>query len=300
MDLRWGLARDEAEERLGIVTALALEYLPPEAAQGFVALLRPALRLEHAGDGHPKIAQLGGLPTLPVHSWPVWEGHGPLGHVLSFDCGPVAAMLPELGLPTSGHLAFFYFDGAYDDFESTVGAWDPSSRPGFRVMHRQHQANATGPASPPPDLPVFPQITLSAVGTVTWPSHEAPIAESVWEKSGLVGRRPGVPASAVQGLYDALWELPGGGYDTHQIGGHACPQQGPVELEVEQLRRGLLGEPFDWGDPGVRSAASTWSLLLQVASDEEADMMWGDVGQLYYLIRRHELPEEALFTWQCG
>lgn len=41
-------------------------------------------------------------------------------------------------------------------------------------------------------------------------------------------------------------------------------------------------------------------LLLQVASDDDADMMWGDVGQLYYLVRDAEQPEEALFTWQCG
>ena len=200
------------------------------------------------------------------------------------------------GVPTSGHLAFFYFDGAYDDFETTVGTWDPSSGPGFRVMHLQrHQSNTTEPAPPPPHPPVFPPVTLTAVRTVTWPSHEAPIAEFVWEKSGLLSPRPGVPASPVQGLYDAFWELPGGGHDTHQIGGHACPQQGPVEL-----RRGLLGEPFEWADSDVHSAASDWCLLLQVASDEKADMMWGDVGQLYYLIRRDASPEDALFTWQCG
>lgn len=106
----------------------------------------------------------------------------------------------------------------------------------------------------------------------------------------------------MESFYDALWDLPGGGYDTHQIGGHACPQQGPVEVEVEQLRRGLLGEPFDWNDPSVHSAASDWRLLLllQVASDDAAKMMWGDVGQLYYLVRGAEPAEEALFTWQCG
>ena len=58
-----------------------------------------------------------------------------------------------------------------------------------------------------------------------------------------------MPADQVKGLYDALWKLPGGGYDTHQIGGHPCPQQGPVELEVEQLRHGIEGLPFTWGDP---------------------------------------------------
>jgi uncharacterized protein YwqG len=48
-----------------------------------------------------------------------------------------------------------------------------------------------------------------------------------------------------------------------------------VELEVEELRRRLDGEAFDWKDPNFYSAASTWQLLLQVASEDDADMMWG-------------------------
>jgi uncharacterized protein YwqG len=104
----------------------------------------------------------------------------------------------------------------------------------------------------------------------------------------------------VAALYDALHELPHGGYDTHQIGGYACPQQNPVELEVEQLHRGLEGETFEWNDPEVQAAATAWQLLLQVASDDAAAMMWGDLGQLYYLARSPGAPEDALVTLQCG
>ena len=35
-------------------------------------------------------------------------------------------------------------------------------------------------------------------------------------------------------------------------------------------------------------------------SDDAADMMWGDVGQLYYLARSPSAPEDALLTMQCG
>jgi hypothetical protein len=298
-------AGDETDERLDVVTALADEHLPAGAAQDFLALLRPALRLEHAGEGDPVVAQLGGLPSLPINSWPVWDGHGSLSHVLTFDCETVGAMLPELGLPATGRLAFFYFDGAFDDFASTVGTWDPTTRPGFRVM-RLHPEQAAphdrmDVATPaPPGLAAFPAVALTAVRTLSWPAHESPIAESVWSRAGLVGPRPGVPAPSVAALYDALHELPHGGYDTHQIGGYACPQQNSVELEVEQLRRGLEGEPFDWSDPDVRVSATGWQLLLQVASDDDADMMWGDVGQLYYLVRSPNDPEGALVTLQCG
>lgn len=49
--------------------------------------------------------------------------------------------------------------------------------------------------------------------------------------------------------------------------------QNPVELKVEQSRCGLAGEPFQWRDPDVRIVATGWQLLLQVASDDDADMM---------------------------
>ena len=73
-----------------------------------------------------------------------------------------------------------------------------------------------------------------------------------------------------------------------------------MELEVEQLRRGIEGEPFEWRAPDVQAAATGWQLLLQVASDDAAAMMWGDLGQLYYLVRRPDHPDEALLTMQCG
>ncbi len=56
-------ARDESDERLSIVTALARKHLPVGAADDFLAMLRPALRLVRAGEGEPAVAQLGGLPT---------------------------------------------------------------------------------------------------------------------------------------------------------------------------------------------------------------------------------------------
>jgi len=49
-----------------------------------------------------------------------------------------------------------------------------------------------------------------------------------------------------------------------------------------------------------QSARHRLSLRARVASDEAADMMGGDVGQLYYLARDPSRPEHSFFTWQCG
>ncbi|MFK0044323.1 DUF1963 domain-containing protein [Streptomyces sp. NPDC090741] len=39
-------------------------------------------------------------------------------------------------------------------------------------------------------------------------------------------------------------------------------------------------------------------------TDDAADMMWGDAGVLYWLIRPQDLAEcrfdRAMFTWQCS
>jgi uncharacterized protein YwqG len=242
------------------------------------------------------VAQLGGLPVLPDDSWPIWEGHGPLSHVLTLDGAAVRELLPEqTTVPTTGRLGFFYYDGRYrDDLDTTVGSWDAATHAGAQVLKLPE--NQDVPTTPPPGLVTYPDAALTALRTVTWPSGELPWVEEAWARHGLSDDE----SDPVDALMVALWELPGAGYDTHQVGGHAAPQQGAVELEVEQFRRGVEGTPFDWSDPDVQVSASKWQLLLQVASDGAADMMWGDVGQLYWLTRDDDPPTGAYFTWQCG
>ncbi|MGY5138098.1 YwqG family protein [Streptomyces nigrescens] len=97
---------------------------------------------------------------------------------------------------------------------------------------------------------------------------------------------------------EALWDHFEG--TEHRIGGHAHPVQDEVETEVA---RGALGSP-PWDDPRIKEEALRWVLLAQIDSDDDADMMWGDCGALYWLIRPEDLAERrfdrAMFTWQCG
>lgn len=131
---------------------------------------------------------------------------------------------------------------------------------------------------------LLPELGLAEVGTLAFFYYDG---------------RHLMSAAAVSALREALSELPWNGWDQHLVGGHATPQQGPVEYEVEQLRCALADEPFDSGSPQVVAALPRWRSLLQVGSDN-AGMMWGDVGQLHWLIRDDALPEEAAFTCQCG
>ncbi|MFF9978099.1 DUF1963 domain-containing protein [Streptomyces erythrochromogenes] len=82
--------------------------------------------------------------------------------------------------------------------------------------------------------------------------------------------------------------------------GHPVPVQEPVEWEVA---RGLLDPDAAWQDSRPDDEAAEWVLLAQIDTAEAADMMWGDAGTVYWLIRPADLAagrfEEAMFTWQC-
>jgi uncharacterized protein YwqG len=49
-----------------------------------------------------------------------------------------------------------------------------------------------------------------------------------------------------------------------------------------------------YGDPRVKkleAGKSEWMLLLQIDSDDDAKMMWGDTGMLYFWIRKNDLKK---------
>ncbi len=95
----------------------------------------------------------------------------------------------------------------------------------------------------------------------------------------------------------------------HQLFGHASPQQGnDMDLECQLVSNGLYcGDESGYADPraeALKGGAGEWTLLLQVDTDDDADMMWGDCGMLYFWIRNQDLQSQRFEnTWmilQCG
>jgi uncharacterized protein YwqG len=66
-----------------------------------------------------------------------------------------------------------------------------------------------------------------------------------------------------------------------------------MELECQLVTNGLYtGNPSGYQDPRrktLEAGAIDWTLLLQIDSDDRVGMMWGDVGMLYFWIRRQDL-----------
>ncbi|MFJ3876562.1 YwqG family protein [Streptomyces sp. NPDC090077] len=278
---------------------LALRHLPAETAERWTALLRPGLRLAVAGSADPAVGRLGGLPALPADAeWPVWEGHGPLSFVASIDCAALPSGALDIDLPGEGTLLFFYFDGQLDGGDATVLAEDPESRPGARVIHVTADAGPVAERPAPEGITAYPAVPLTARAGMTAAEPWHPSVQTEFAPDSTVGERYDHPVCA-QGFLDALWDFDG--EPGHRIGGHPYAVQNPVELEVAH---GVLDGDAGWDDPRLAGEAGRWVLLAQFDSEDAAEMMWGDCGALYWLIRPEDLAERrfdrAVFTWQCA
>ncbi|WP_371525168.1 YwqG family protein [Streptomyces sp. NBC_01283] len=278
--------------------ALAQQYLSPETAERWLGLLRPGVCLGVGTSSDKAVGQLGGLPRLPAHAeWPWWDGYGPLSFIASVDCSMLPAGVLDIDLPEEGCLLFFYFDGQVDDGDALVLPEDPESWAGARVLYVAGGEVAVERAAPE-ELTPYPAVPLAARPEMTAAESWHPRVREAFAPEAPLGHRYDHPVCA-QEFLEALWDFDGS--VGHQIGGHAHPVQNPVEIEIAHA---ALGGDTSWDDPRLSDEAGGWVLLAQIDSENAADMMWGDCGALYWLIRPQDLAERrferAMFTWQCA
>jgi hypothetical protein len=104
--------------------------------------------------------------------------------------------------------------------------------------------------------------------------------------------------------YDELLiELYGTEKRIHRIGGHPQTIQGDMRLGLQLVTNGIpCGNPAAYQDPRVpalKAGAADWRLLLQLDSDD-ARWSWGDLGRLYFWIRRDDLANRNFDRIWCG
>lgn len=286
------------------LAAVARRHLPPAVAEQWIALMRPAIRLRSRSGGKKPVGQLGGLPALPEGvAWPEWKDRGSLNFVASFDCGRLPVDQLDLDLPGSGTLLFFYLDpadGLFDPAESDyqVRPGEPETLAGTRVIYVPPGVD-TSERDAPADVDPYNYVPLAAQLMTTGPVFNHPAlraavrhlsAEDQAFMSDIMNSDP---------LQDELYQhMP---QPRHWIGGHAHPVQDSVEIEVAYTH---FAGKVPYGDPTLEEEAQRWTLLAQIDSDDEADMMWGDVGTLYWLMRPEDLAarrfEASSFTGQCS
>jgi uncharacterized protein YwqG len=254
----------------------------------------PCAAFAHAeGEAQPA-GRLGGLPAIAgIHDWPQVDGR-PLSFVAEIDLTAVSAVFDAPWLPRSGRLHFFY------DMVEWPAGFDPADRGHWAVLYTPADAVAgitESPADLPPDL-VFPAVRLAAANALSYPDPLL-LEERLGQLSDL-------PDAEWQRIND--YRQQDDRYPLHQMGGHPSPIQAPdLGYECQLASNGVyLGGPEGYASPeaaALAPGAADWRLLLQVDSDDRADMMWGDVGMLYFMIRESDaLARDFSRTWllmQC-
>lgn len=275
------------------LAATARAHLPSQVADVWIGLLRPAVQLVSEPANGDVVGYLGGEPELPEgQSWPVWPGVGPLSLVATLDCAALPSV-DGLALPDAGKLLFFYFDGRFDDGDALVHCGNPASRAGATVVYVA-PGTPVARSSTPEGLRPYPRVPLRATVVDTAPGYDHFVTRDAFPE--MVDAGSGHPVCADR-FVDAL-DL--GFHFGHQVGGHALPIQGPVEYEAAQF----VLDGIEWRSTELRDEARRWRLLAQFTSDGRANMVWGDAGTLYWLIKDEDLEarrfDRALFTWQCS
>jgi uncharacterized protein YwqG len=106
-------------------------------------------------------------------------------------------------------------------------------------------------------------------------------------------------------LRDAQFE----GTPQHQLGGFPSPVQGDdMELQCQLASHGLYcGDSSGYDDPragALEAGAGDWRLLLQLDSDDDVRVMWGDAGMIYFWIREQDARanafDRAWLVLQCA
>lgn len=228
------------------------------------------------------ISKFGGNPDLPTDfDWPRGAERS-LHFIAQFKLSelPLGVIY---GLPTVGMLYFFY------DLNAQPWGFDPKDGIGHRVLYLESEAGLSQ-SLPPDDIDCDEAVSecyLQVATSLSLPS-DPPV--------GISFKDPD--------RWDAYFDLFS---TTHQLLGHPAVIQNPMELECQLASRGLyVGDPSGYQDSrahALKEGASDWQLLFQMDSDDNAEIMWGDAGMIYYWIRKQDLAakrfEKSWLILQC-
>jgi uncharacterized protein YwqG len=264
------------------------EPLPPEDVEKLRAIAsrvaKPAVHFAPAAGDAP--SYFGGSPKLPPGTpWPTSADGSQLTFLASIDLPSVARVLTFDWLPRTGRLLFFY------DAEREPWGFDPKDRGSWSVIYAE---GGDAPGPPPPGRLPTRFFVPKHIGSL--PSYERQEIESL-------------ALTELEG--DWLIDFAASVYDEepkHQMGGYPQPIQGDaMELECQLASNGInVGEPSGYKDPRAAAlgvGAADWRLLLQMDSDDELNLMWGDAGTIYFWIREEDARarrfENVWLVLQC-
>lgn len=261
---------------------------------------------EAQGDGAPARSKFGGKPAVPKDfAWPRFEAENydgetanrPLSFLCQINLREIHAFDKENLLPDAGILLFFY--------EQESGRWgfDPEDKGCSRVYYFEETDSLT-PAELPCDLKEEYRVKEYDL------SFSARNSYPFYEEFGCHAH-----ADCDWSTYDRAVEALGYAFvcEQHKLLGYADLIQSEMLTECERTARGLYcGDAKSYANTpdavkaDIASSAKDWILLFQMASimDGDFELMIGDLGNLYFYIRREDLKArdfgKVWLVAQCG
>lgn len=222
--------------------------------------------------------KIGGTPHLPKDfAWPMFNKK-PLAFIAQINLDDVATYDTENRLPKSGLLSFFYEGG------EEVWGYDPKDKGGFKVVHFEQTENLQVTSTPDTleDYMVFSPCKITFECAVSYPSDTYELNKQLFGDSD---------SDEHEDFFEVIYDAQEG--IVNKLFGHPGLIQGDIFLETQLVTNGLFcGNSTGYNDPRAKElekGVSDWMLLFQIDSDNNANMMWGDVGRVYFTIKKEDL-----------
>jgi uncharacterized protein YwqG len=209
-------------------------------------------------------------------AWPEWKGL-PQSFIAQIRLDDVRQYDTEKVLPQSGILWFFY-----DAQQQTFGE-DPADRGGWQVLYNDGDLSALQRASAPAALPQksqYPACLPSFTSELTLsqqPQLEIPKLD--WSDD---------EQQKYETLLSNLSSQADRATPHHRLLGNPETIQDDMRLQCQLTSHGIT----DIDDPRAKAlskGAMDWLLLLQVDTDDQLGMRWGNTGMLYFWINSADL-----------
>lgn len=269
---------------------------------------RTAIKLNFSELDEAKIgigqSKFGGLPDLPASEmWPITKNNKPMFFIAQINLAEVSAFNTEKELPEKGVLYFF------SDFNDSDYSW--GSNKTDRQFHKVilfegdlTQLKRTQMPKREEDDPDYHDRISTAeikfLSTVELPmpfsyhydqaiSNNHEIDEETFEvyEDSILGMAGEFEVKNGKNIYNA----------DHKLLGHSNNVQNSMEDECQAIFSGMKLKE-------VENGIEDWVLLLQIDSDDEIGTEWGDMGKIYYWIRKQDLEKKDFSNvqvyFQCG
>ncbi|MBR1120457.1 DUF1963 domain-containing protein [Bradyrhizobium lablabi] len=225
----------------------------------------------------------------------------PLSFVAQIDFAELHAVHALDGFPSSGRLLLFCdpFDwpwGEKADQARTRAIY--TEQPLERLQRRRAPPEFAEPEARqvmPRGFVFKPRLLRPAAWLMPPPLRSCALDDLRAERPGA-WKQDGPAFSAYRQFWDDLHArhpdiFAEQGQMIHQVGGSAFSIQEPVERETARLTA------------DASATAEDWQLVLQISSDVDAGMEWGDTGRLYLSARKQDLAarrfDQCWMLMQC-